>query len=329
MMNKLNVIGGLKALIRAGEVTKKELLDIYDEETKDGSQSRAEKQSKISNILYFIGGMIVFLGICIFVGSNWNHLNDVTKILATLGSSVAMFMAATLLGRYGNLEKVSDAFYFIASLIAPVGTFITLDIAGMDTGTAGVHTLIAAILFAVQVSFYMFEKRNVFVVFQVIFGSWLFFALTTTLMGGRPFADWDFIKYRWLIAGLSHAVLGYALVNTSKSGLTPWLYSGGIISFLTSALCLGGYSPDQNIFWELIFPGLVFGVLFLSVYLKARSFLIFGTTFLMFYIIKITNEYFTSGFGWALSLIVIGFLLMGTGYFAFYINNKYIKEGQV
>jgi len=80
------------------------------------------------------------------------------------------------------------------------------------------------------------------------------------------------------------------------------------------------------VFWELVFPGLSFGILFLSVYLKTRSFLIFGTLYLMFYILKITNEYFTSGFGWALSLIILGFALIGIGYFAFYLNKKYISQ---
>ena len=98
------------------------------------------------------------------------------------------------------------------------------------------------------------------------------------------------------------------------------------MGFLGAALALGGWSPQQNIFWELIFPGLVFGIIFLSVYLKNKSFLVFGALYLMAYIIKITSEYFSQSLGWPLALVLAGFMLMGIGYFAFYLNQKYIKS---
>ncbi len=325
-MDKQNVIKGIEYLIKAGELTDKELLDIYTRSMRTDPQEIVHKQSKISNILYFIGSAVVFLGICIFVGSNWSSLSDMTKILATLGAAAAMYGAGILLGRYENLVKVSDAFHIIANLVAPVGILVTMHVLNVDTNSAGSHAVAAAIVLSTNLLLYYMERRNVFYIFSVIFGTWLFFGFTTFMIGGRPFADWDFIKYRWLTAGLTHMALGYALTDTSKKNLTPPLYSFGVVEFLTAALCLGNWSPNQSIFWELVFPGLTFGILFLSVYLKSRSFLIFGTIYLMFYILKITNEYFTSGFGWSLSLILGGFALIGIGYLAFYLNQKYISR---
>jgi len=325
-MDKNNIIKNLENLIKEGSLTKEELLEVYHRSLRTDKQEILSKQSRISNILYYIGGAIVFLGICIFVGTNWSNLSDLTKILATLGSSVMMYGAGALLARYENLQKVCSAFYFISGLIAPLGILVTMDIAGIDTSSAGSHTVTAAIIFAVQLISYYIDRRQVFFVFSVIFGTWLFFGLTTYLVGGRPFHDWDFIKYRWLAAGLTHMILGYSLADTNRKDLTRYLYGFGVVEFLTAALCLGGWSPHQSLIWELIFPGLTFGIIFLSVYLKARSFLVFGSLYLMIYILKITNEYFASGFGWALSLIVVGFALIGIGYFAFYLNKKYISQ---
>jgi len=324
-MNKENILKSVETLVKEGQLTKEELLGVYDRSISTDKMQTLNKQSRISNILYYIGGGIVFLGVCIFIGTNWSELNDLTKIIATLGTSVMMYYSGVLLTRYKNLERICDAFYFLAALVAPLGIFVTMDIAGIDTGTAGCHTVIAAILLVVNLVSYNIDKRNVFFVFSVIFGSWLFFSLTIFMIGGRPFSDWNFVKYRWLVAGLSHMILGYALRDTDKKGLTRYLYGFGVVEFLTAALCLGGYTPNQNVFWELIFPGLTFGIIFLSVYLRSRSFLIFGTLYLMFYLFKITGEYFTSGFGWAFSLIIVGFALMGIGYFAFYLNKKYIS----
>lgn len=325
-MDKQNILKNVEQLIQEGKLSKEELLDLYQKTECAHKQEKSAKQARLSNILYYIGGAIVFLGICIFVSTNWSALNDVTKILATLGSSVMIYLAAVLISRYENLEKICDAFYFISGWVAPVGIFVTMDTVGMDTDTAGAHSLVAAIVCIVYFLSYYFDKRNVFYVFNVIFGTWLFFSVTTFMIGGKPFTDWDFIEYRWLAAGLSHLFLGYALVPTNRKALTKYLYGFGVVEFLTAALCLGGWSPDQNVFWELIFPGLAFGIIFLSVYLKVRSFLVFGALYLVFYIMKITSEYFTSGFGWALSLIVLGFVIMGIGYFSFYLNRKYISK---
>lgn len=324
-MDRKNIVENIRSLIQEGQVTKEELLDIYRSVAKKDAIESLNRQSRISNILYYIGGTIVFCGIAIFVATNWGSLNDLTKIMATLGSAVAMYIAATFVGQSKSLQKVADAFHFVSALVAPMGIFVTLDIAGIKVDTAGIHSVIVALLFAVYLVSYLFNERNVFLVFSVIFGTWLFFGFTAFLLGGKPFTDWDFIKYRWLIAGFSYIFLGYSFADTDKKELSPALYGFGALFFLTAAFSLGGYSPNQNIFWELIFPGLAFGALFLSVYLRERSFLVFGTLFLMIYLFKITSEYFTSGFGWALSLIFVGFALMGIGYLAFYLNKKYLS----
>ncbi len=203
--------------------------------------------------------------------------------------------------------------------------FITLDIASIDVGGAGVHSFIAFCLMAVNLIFYYIDKRYTFLIFTILHATWLFFSLTNFLVGGRPFGDWEFIQYRWLMVGISYLSLGYYYTDTNKDQITQALYTVGVVAFLAASFFLGGFSPNQNIFWELAFPGICFGALFLSVYLKRKSFLITGTISLMVYIMKITGEYFTSGFGWALSLIIVGFSLIGLGYLAVHINKKYIS----
>jgi hypothetical protein len=77
--------------------------------------------------------------------------------------------------------------------------------------------------------------------------------------------------------------------------------------------------------WDALYVPVIFAVLFLSVYLKSQAFLRVGSAFLMFYIIKISSKYFTDSLGWPLALVLAGFLLIGVGYFAHYLSNKYIK----
>lgn len=93
-------------------------------------------------------------------------------------------------------------------------------------------------------------------------------------------------------------------------------------------MALGGWSPNQNTFWELLYPVIAFGIIYFSVYLKSRVLLIFGALFLIGYILKLTGEYFTSGLGWPLALVLAGLAVMLVGYYTVRINKKYLKSAQ-
>jgi hypothetical protein len=112
-------------------------------------------------------------------------------------------------------------------------------------------------------------------------------------------------------------VLAWSFSGTERDGLSGPLYAFGSLAFLGSTLALGGWKPSQNAFWELALPGLVFGVLYLSVHLRSKALLTFGSLFLGAYLAKITGEYFSDSMGWPLALIVLGLLLMGVGFLTF------------
>jgi hypothetical protein len=124
---------------------------------------------------------------------------------------------------------------------------------------------------------------------------------------------------------LVYALLGYALTQTPHRALIGALYGFGMLLFLGAALALGAWKPDQNVWWELAFPGLVFGVMFLSVYLKSKAFLTFGSLYLMVYILKITAEYFADSLGWPLALVLTGLGLIAIGYLYFKLKKKYLS----
>ena len=89
-------------------------------------------------------------------------------------------------------------------------------------------------------------------------------------------------------------------------------------------MALGGFQPNQDAFWELIYPVIIFGALFTSVYIKSKSVLTMGTIFLMIYILKITAEYFSTGLGWPLALVIAGLMMIGAGYMSITIKAKYM-----
>ena len=328
-MIKEEILNQIKILASQKFLTKEEILTAYEE----GSRTQPETpphSTRLSLILYYIGGIVVFLGIIILIAQHWSSLNNFTKILLTLGSGIAAFMMGILLERGGHLNQLSQAFYFISGLITPVGVHITFDIAGLDVGSNEIQTLISGLLFVTYMGSYLFFRKIIFLIFSIIFGTWFYVSFGNLLIAGHPlFDDWRFNAYRVLVIWLSYLFLGYQFSRTpsphnARHTLSQWLLGIGVFGFLGTTLALGGWSPDQSVLWELLFPGLVVGILFLSIPLKNRSFLVFGSLYLMAYIVKISAEYFEKSLGWALCLVLMGFLLMGIGYFAFYLNKKYM-----
>ncbi|MEK7174500.1 MAG: hypothetical protein AAB759_02475 [Patescibacteria group bacterium] len=290
------------------------------------SSAGLAKHIGIAEVLYFIGGAIVFLGIAVLVGQNWMDLPVAARVLVTLGSGLAAYVVGTLLGKEDRFLAISSAFFLISGLLVPFGLGVVFDAAGWDAGGSGVQALIAFLSLAMYFTSYLLMRQSIFIIFSVAYGTAFFFAFTDYFMGGSPYLySWHFNEYRVLIVGITYLLLGYYYSQTERRGLVGPLYSFGTIAFLGAGIALGGFSPNQNVFWELIFPALVFGIIFLSVYLRSKALLTFGSLYLMGYILKITGEYFSKNMGWAFALVVAGLGLMAVGYLSVYLNRKYLR----
>lgn len=331
-MTKEELIAKIQEMSSLREITRDEVLQAYDQgqniQPKTHDTALTKKLS-IAEILYYLGGAIVFIGISVLVLQNWETLSSLTKILITLGSAVVAYIVGAILSRQVKTDPVGQAFLLISALTAPVGLYVTFSVAGLDLDSKYIQTLIPAILLITFLSSFFSLKKSLLLLFSIVFGTWFYFSLTSLIFVSQEVFSPKFFEYRSLIAGVSYILLGYTMSNTPRHPLSGFLYGFGSLAFLGSIFTLGGWSPEQNIFWELLFPFAVFGTIFASIYLKSKSFLVFGTIYLMVYVIKITSEYFSNSLGWPIALMFAGLGLIGIGYLSFYINSKYFQSTPV
>jgi hypothetical protein len=324
-MDKQELLHEVRQLAAAHAINQGELLTAFAQ----GQGTVVPEENKhitLSQVLYYIGGAIVFVGICVLISQNWEYFNTATKILVTLGSGIAAYVVGVLFNRYEQYKGLGLAFFLISALVNPIGLYVMFDKLGFDTGLASVGVLVFLILLVVYLGSYFIFRKTIFTLFSIVFGTALFFLLVQWMVGVNfTYADQSKIwEYRFLVAGMVYMLLGYYFKDTSESSLAGPLYAFGSLGFLGAALALGNWQPNQNVFWELIYPLLVFGIIFLSVYIKSKSFLVFGSLFLIGYILKLTSEYFSSGLGWPLALVLAGLLIMVVGYYAVRINKEYL-----
>jgi hypothetical protein len=326
-MDKQQLLSEISQMAQSGQLSQAEVLSAFGVAPAQMPGVASANHLSISEILYYIGGAIVFLGICVLCYQNWDSFNSFLRIFITLGSCLASFVVAVLLNRYENLKKPSNAFFLLFGMLAPLGVGVVFKEAGFDLSSnilwVGVYAMLTAVFFGV---FWYFKQKNILLFFSIAFATILFHYVVAWLVG-ENLSGQDYSKiweYQFLVVGLTYMLVGRFLALTLQKALVGVLYGFGSLFFLGAALALGGWQPNQNAFWELIYPLLVFGLIFWSVYAKSKAILVFGTLFLIGYILKLTGEYFTSGLGWPLALVIAGLLIMLVGYYAVRINKRYL-----
>lgn len=315
-----------------GTITPADLRALGSEESQPLPVS--SKTWNLSHVLYYVGAGIAFLGVSIFVGQHWDDLSSILRIFVTLGSGLALFAAAILLESTKRVDRVPDAFHLLAGLLIPGGIFVTLDELGFHGGDWGPGLIFLALTLAYVLIYRLYrspeeEGHNLLLTFALCYGTSAFLLLTEGVAAGFvSFDRGDYWSYRVVGIGTSYIFLGYAFRMMHAKVLTPWLYGFGTLAVLGGTFALQGFDPNQSIFWEVIYPGLVFGALFLSIYLRSRAMLFLGALFLIGDIFKLTGEYFRDSLSWPLMLVLAGFLLIGVGYLVFYLNRKYLKGNE-
>lgn len=325
-MKKELLLKEIRASAAANAVTKNELIDAFHEGKSSTGDTAMFHRIGITDLLYYLGGIIVLLGIIVLAVQNWESFNIFVRILITLGSAIVAYVVGVLLRTNRKTESLSQIFFALAFILLPTGVLVTFHEFGYDVSSAGLQSFVSALLLAVAVASMLVYKRALFAVFAVAYGTWLFVALTEWLTQGAFIYSDSFTEYRILIIGLSYLLLAHTFARKQWETLADVLNGLGAVAILGASLSLGGWFPDRSIFWELVYPAIVFGFMFAGAHMRIRSFLFFGAIFLMAYVGKITGEYFQDSLGWPLALVLAGFALMGIGYLTFYLNKKYIAK---
>jgi hypothetical protein len=325
-MNKEQLLSLIKAAASQHLLTKDEITEAYQEGINNGQINPLSRHIKASDTLYYVGGFIIFLGIVILVFQHWTELHELSRIFLTLVVGIIAFCLGLVLERLKNLEVLGYAFHIIALLLLPIGLFVTIDVLGFKTVDNGTHTFVSSLMFTIYLLFYLISKKDFSLLSMLLFSTWLFFAGTNYLLNGTPLFGEEFFQYQILTAGVVYLLLGDYFRSANKEEFSSVFLGIGVFATLGIGLWLGGWKPNQNIFWEIAFPLMSLTAIVTSTYFKNRAFIIFGTIFLMIYILKITGEYFSDSMGWPISLVLAGFMLMGVGYLSFKIGKGIKKD---
>jgi hypothetical protein len=326
-MEKQTLLAEIEQLASYKKITLKELVAAYNSGKHLRSKGISYNQATLEQIFYYLGGAIIFIGISILIGQHWASLTFFTRLMATLGSGIIAYVVGVLLQSNRNFAPIGQAFFLISALVLPLGFYVLLQHFGFKPNQDGLQAIISGILFFFFLISYWIFPITLFIIFNILFGSWLILSLTNFMIGGDPyFAYLSFFSYRTLLLAIVYLLLGYHYAEQEKHTLSGVLYGIGSFVLLSTVLNLSGWKPRQNLFWEETLFILSFVVIFLSVPLRSRALLTIGTFFLMIFIGKLTTEYFVNNLGWPLALVLAGLMMIMIGYTSIRIYNLLNKK---
>lgn len=325
--DKKQFLASAKDLIAQGQLTREEmeaLFSGYQGTAVSASGKTTKFHYDISTVLSYIGAGIILCGITFLVFQHWSQFGTSARLVITLGTGLALYASAIIFLINDRYRVITAAFYLMAAILTPTGLFIAFDAAGMSA--TAMPVLISALCFLQHFGTFYLSRRNIFLAFQIFCATWFFFVFSNFIArGSQIYATENFTTYRVLIVAISFLLLGFSMADAARRQLQTGLYRLGVIGGLGAIFALGGFKPDQNLFWELVFPLAVAACVAVGSYISRRDFLWLGSLALMVYIVKISFEYFQDSLGWPVTLILAGVLLIGIAYGSLALRRKYFS----
>jgi len=318
-MNKQEVLQNIKTLIDNGQLSKADILGLFNTEV----DSKKKSSLGIINILYGIGGLVIFAGVIALIVQNWDSLGSFARVLITLGMAIVLYISSimVLTRQYNVLAQILIS---VSYILFPLGIGVMLNELSINP-EIGAMSIIGILLTVLAVITYLLFKDLIFsLLFSVFFGTIsAYLVLAYILEKASMTYEFDIYLYLTIALGITHALLAYAFTKPQTRVVLRRLgglfYGTGTLGVLIGALSLGGV-------WDVLFIFVVIGTFLLSVYVHSRGMLFFSSIFFLGYLFKITGEYFAGSIGWPIALILIGIITIVVAIGTFKINQKYFRN---
>lgn len=277
-----------------------------------GAENKEKRDSNIiGRVFNYIGGILVFAGLCIFVGMFWESFGSVTKILVTLGTGFAAFLFALAAMDDAKYDRAATPLLIIAALFQPAGIFVMLD--EFSSGGKPEHgILFMAALMIIQQGATFWHKRQTTLAFTTILFSTIF---AVTLFEEMNMSE----ELNAIITGIALLGTGWWLSQSPHRPISGFAYLCG-----SGALMFGVYDVVEGTVFEIAFLALAAFFVYASTVARSRILLAMGTLGMLGYIGDFAFDHFDNQASFPILLMVIGIAFFGLGAMAIRINKKFI-----
>ncbi len=277
----------------------------------------------ISQVLYYIGAMMVMVAMGWFLGLGWEHFGDKGIFVIALAYMALFVVAGHALWRKDDLKVPGGLFITVAVVLIPLAIYAFQRMTGWwvfdnpgqyhdyYTWVRGgwflmeVGTLIGG---CVAVSFYRFP----FLTAPLFFTLW-FMSMDITPLLFKGSADlWTDRLWVSIVFGLAMLVMAYLIDRKTQADFAFWGYFFGTLAFWFGISLF----ETKSEFWNFLYCLINIVLVLMSVFFDRKVFLIFGAFGILTYISSLFYRHFADSvlFPFILSLIGVAVVFVGVWY---------------
>lgn len=310
---KQQLLGAVRVGLQAGTITRDELLTLVGGATSVSQQSVAAlpnpERISVVQLLQYLGGFIVLLGVGTFVATFWEDIAPITRVAIAAGGALLAYSLGVVLMRVDTKSQSGVAFHLIAGCLFPFAFYVALSELFMVEMTAETVAIISFVLLLIYAASFAVFRHLIFTFFMLANSISLVYSGIYVLM---PDISMEMLAHLTLVIGAIGIFVGYSFRGTENAPLSELMYFLGGLAMLISPASVFESVPV----WELLYPFLIAFMLYLAMLLRSRRILMVSVFAVMGYIIYLTGKYFADVVGWPIALITTGILLIVIGYMA-------------
>ncbi|MCH8065702.1 MAG: DUF2157 domain-containing protein [Chloroflexi bacterium] len=294
----------------------------------------------LTTLLYYSGGLLVLVAYGIFLGLQWEQMNEAGRVAISAGSLAFFAVVSYLLSAQGSRFRLpGELLQVVAITIFPLLIFALLDVASVwpdepafrftrfDSATRAAYNSARAdyhadltlarmalslpTLLAALVVFRWSRSPFVLVAIVVAIAS---LAVDLTLLADTGRTSYELETGQTLvIAALGAALLAGGVLSRDRyeRDYSLWLYVMGLAG-LTLGLSIEAFPSNAAPGWGILWLIAGLTVLGLSVPLQERLFAAAGLLAIFAFLVRLVFEVFESANA-AFALIVLGVLVIAAG----------------
>lgn len=313
------IIAAVRSGLQSGAVTREEIMAVVGAavatpSSETQSLTQPERLS-VTQLLQYMGGFIVLLGIGAFVATFWEDISPMARVLLASGGAILAYVLGVVLMRVDTHSQSGIAFHLIAGCLFPFALYVALYELFAVEMTAETVAIISLTLLVIYGLSYAAFRHFIFTFFMLANSISLIYSGIYVVM---PDISYTMLAHLTLIIGAIGIYIGYTFRGTDNERLCELMYFLGGGAVLISPATLFGTVA----LWEVAYPFLIAFMLYLSMLLHSQRILLLGVLAVMGYIIYLTGEYFADVVGWPIALVGTGLLLIVIGYLAVKYKSK-------
>lgn len=117
-------------VMEANSLSPADVKKSYNEYTKNRKSEGREHLSKsdlILRLFAYLGGTLVFAGLCVFIETIWQDIGSLPRVIITFGSGFTAYLCSLAFASDQRFRKAATPANILAFILQPIGLFVLLN----------------------------------------------------------------------------------------------------------------------------------------------------------------------------------------------------------